>query len=303
MPISLLSETGLEDWLAQQPAYRAAWVRAAGFKSERHRVLPLPNAQGVLCAAVVGIGNTGCAEDLPLHFFAAIPERLPPGNWSIETPLSPAQATRACSGWLLGQYSFDRYRGTRAGGTERRLLPPSGADVLQAQRVAAADRLVRDLVNTPASDLGPVALATVAESVATEHGGEFSQVVGEALLDQRLPMIHAVGRAGPEQPRLIDVRWGRPDAPRVTLVGKGVCFDTGGLDLKPPQSMALMKKDMGGAATAPRPGADGHAGRPRPAPAPADSGGGEFSECAGLSPGRCPAFAQWTHGGNWQHGC
>ncbi len=249
-PLYLVAEQGLDAWLTTQPANVVDWVRACNFKAEKSSVLSLPDARGQLAAAVVGLGGMSGPEELGLYGFAAMPERLPPGDWEFAPDLPTALATLAATGWLLGQYRFDRYRARPGAAGSRRLRVSPETDIRHACRVAAADGLVRDLVNTPASDLGPVALAAAAQAVAQDHGADCRQVVGEALISARLPVIHAVGRAGPEEPRLIDMRWGRADAPRVTLVGKGVCFDTGGLDLKLSQSMALMKKDMGGAATA-----------------------------------------------------
>jgi len=154
-------------------------------------------------------------------------------------------------GWALGRYRFDAYRGQdpRRGDCAT-LVAPAGADVGYVRRVAAADALARDLINTPAGDMGPEQLSAAASALARTGGASFREVVGDALLDERLHMIHAVGRAGPQPPRLLELQWGEADHPSVTLVGKGVCFDTGGLDLKNPQGMLLMKKDMGGAACA-----------------------------------------------------
>lgn len=247
-PVWLVTERGLDAWLARQPAATANWVRANGFKGEPHRVLLLPDASGEAGGALFGLGRLGAATLLDLRHAAALPERLPEGRWYVATELDAAAATRVALGWAMGRYRFDRFRKPQATPRPVRLVAPPGADLDHVRRAADADALARDLVNTPASDLGPVELAAAAAGLATRHGARFTQVVGDELLVQRLPAIHAVGRAGPQPPRLLDLRWGDPAHPKITLVGKGVCFDTGGLDLKQPTAMALMKKDMGGAA-------------------------------------------------------
>ncbi|MEL6318191.1 MAG: leucyl aminopeptidase family protein, partial [Pseudomonadota bacterium] len=150
--------------------------------------------------------------------------------------------------WALGGYRFAAYRAPAEPGPAR--LRATAADWAAAEPTASAVHLGRDLINTPASDLGPAALEAAVAAMAARFGAEMSVVTGDALLERNHPMIHAVGRAGPEAPRLIDLVWGPADAPKVTLVGKGVCFDTGGLDIKPARAMRLMKKDMGGAAAA-----------------------------------------------------
>jgi len=149
-------------------------------------------------------------------------------------------------GWLLTGYVFDRYRDQTA--PAARLVAPEGVDAAKIEILAEGEALTRDLINTPASDMGPDNLEEAARLLAEAHGAEIEVTTGDDLLDKNLPMIHTVGRAADRAPRLIDMRWGST-GPRLTLVGKGVCFDTGGLNLKPGASMGLMKKDMGGAAT------------------------------------------------------
>lgn len=249
-PLWLVTEGGLEGWLASQPAAAAAWVRANGFQGERHRLLLLAGQGGELAGAVYGLGSLPSADELGVWHVAGLPGKLAQGRWSLATPLAPASATRAALGWAMGCYRFDRLRRTPANQRQASLATPEGADMAYVRRAAAADAFARDLVNTPAGDLGPAELAAAAEAVAARHGAKFRQVVGDELLRERLPAIHAVGRAGPQAPRLIDLSWGHERHPRLTLVGKGVCFDTGGLDLKPSTGMALMKKDMGGSAMA-----------------------------------------------------
>src|SRR5262249_46147509 len=156
--------------------------------------------------------------------------------------------TQAAIAWGLGAYAFDRYKKRKR--PAPRLAPPDGADMAEAARIVAASWLARGLVNTPTNDMGPEALHAAAEAVAKAYGASFEAIVGDALLTQNYPLIHAVGRAAKEAPRLLHLSWGDANAPRVALVGKGVCFDTGGLDIKPSSGMRLMKKDMGGAANA-----------------------------------------------------
>jgi leucyl aminopeptidase len=171
--------------------------------------------------------------------------RLPAGAWRIATDLDPDAAAEAALAALLAQYRFARYRAAAV--PPARLVPPPGVDAGRLAAIAAAEFLTRDLVNTPAADMGPAELEAALRSLAAEFGARITATVGAALIPAGFPLIHAVGRASPRAPRLLELRWGAA-GPALTLVGKGVCFDTGGLDLKPSASMLLMKKDMGGAA-------------------------------------------------------
>jgi leucyl aminopeptidase len=247
-PLWIVTEGELQDWLAGQPAPVAAWVRAHGFQAERHRVLSLPSPEGGIGGAVVGLGALSCAQDLTLWHAAGLSERLPPQSWHLGRPLPPRAATRFLLGWLMGAYRLSRYRLEGAPAPRAALVPPPGADLGYADAAARATALARDLINTPANDMGPEELAEAALDLARGHGARCQVLSGGELAGY--PMLRAVGGASPRAPRLIDLRWGERDAPRVTLVGKGVCFDTGGLDLKPSAAMLLMKKDMGGAACA-----------------------------------------------------
>jgi leucyl aminopeptidase len=173
---------------------------------------------------------------------------LPPGPWRIATPLAAAAATAAAVGWAHGSYRFDRYRAkTSPERAPATLVPPQLAEMTQVRRISAALAMARDLVNTPACDLTPERLAEQALQMARRCGAQGHIVTGDAL-QEGFPAIHAVGRAAESAPRLLDFSWGDPGAPRVTLIGKGVCFDSGGLDIKAAPGMLLMKKDMGGAA-------------------------------------------------------
>ncbi len=221
------------DDLSSAPASLAALARANGFAGEAGAVLA--NADG----ALLGVGD---ASDP--FIVAAAAEKLPEGDYRIEGALDRA----GLLGWALGGYRFDRYKKGKA--ASARLIAPAGADGVDARRVAGAVAFVRDLVNTPAGDMLPDALEKEARTLAAEFGATVAVIVGDDLLADGFNMIHAVGRASAAAPRLIDIAWGRADAPKLTLVGKGVCFDSGGLDIKGAEGMSLMKKDMGGAAHA-----------------------------------------------------
>lgn len=250
-PLWLVGETGLDAWLSQRPEAAANWARACGFRGQAQRLLLLPGPGGLIAGAALGIGTTPVSDAGWTWTLAGLPDKLLPGSWHLVTPLQGGAATQALLGWALGRYRFDQYRKASDGAPQpATLAAPGGADVEYVRLAAAAEALVRDLINTPAGDMGPEELAAAAGRMAAQHGASCEQIVGGALTGAGLHMIHAVGRAGPQEPRLIDLRWGDPSSPRVTLVGKGVCFDTGGLDVKNPQGMLLMKKDMGGAACA-----------------------------------------------------
>jgi leucyl aminopeptidase len=249
-PLWLVTEADLPRWLSEQPAQTATWVRANGFQGERHRVLTLPGADGQIAGAVVGLGALRGTVDLKLWHAAGLSDRLPALQYRLATPLAAPAATHFVLGWLTGAYRMSRYRAAPTPTSRAALVPPPQADVVYAQTAASATSFARDLINTPANDLGPAELAAAAIELAGQHGARCEVIVGEALKARDFPLIQAVGAASPRGPRLIDLKWGDPTAPRVTLVGKGVCFDTGGLDLKPSAGMLLMKKDMGGAACA-----------------------------------------------------
>jgi leucyl aminopeptidase len=251
IPLHLLTESEFAAWLATQPGGARDWLAAHQFRAEAGRILTVPGGAGQIGLAVAGLGSgTGVQGLTPAHA-AAWSERLPGGVYRLATELPRAAADAVAFGWLNGHYRFQRYRSTPPADVPRaRLCVPAGADESLARAAAAACALARDLINTPASDLGPAELADAAAAVATRAGARLAVTTGDDLLSANFPLIHAVGRASSRAPRLIDLRWGDPDAPSVTLVGKGVCFDTGGLAIKPSTAMLLMKKDMGGAAVA-----------------------------------------------------
>ncbi|MGH8297787.1 MAG: leucyl aminopeptidase family protein [Steroidobacteraceae bacterium] len=247
-PLWIMTEGELQSWLASQPSPVIAWVRAHGFQAERHRVLSLPSPEGGIGGAVLGLGALRSAHELTLWHAAALPERLPAQSWHLATQLLPQAATHFLLGWLMGGYRMMRYRLEGPEPARAALVPPPAADLRYADAAARATALARDLINTPANDMGPEELAEAALDVARSRGARCQVLAGGELAGY--PLLRAVGAASAREPRLIDLRWGEHEAPRVTLVGKGVCFDTGGLDLKPSAGMLLMKKDMGGAACA-----------------------------------------------------
>lgn len=238
-----LSKTTLEAWRAAAVPAQRAWVEAHGFVAESGRTLVLPGEGGRVAAVLVGLEGP-----LDIWAFGGLPTSLPAGTYALADSVEAETATAAAFGWALGGYHFSRYKGPER--APANLVWPRAADRAAVERAASATALVRDLVNTPANDLGPAELATAAEGLAKEFGARFSVITGDELLTRNYPMIHAVGRASSRAPRLIDIEWGDPSAPKVTLVGKGVCFDSGGLDLKDAAGMLMMKKDMGGAAHA-----------------------------------------------------
>lgn len=220
-----------------------SWAGANDFNGEAGRVLVLPGKDGSIAGALFGTGDDEQGGQSQL-LAGKLARSLPEGDWHIEG--NPDHAELTALAFLMGGYSFTRYR--KGNGKTIRLAVPEGVDAAETQRIADAVTLARDLINTPTNDMGPDALEQAARDLASKNGATISTVEGDALLKHNLPMIHAVGRAGSIAPRLIDLKWGKDSDPKITLVGKGVCFDTGGLDIKPASGMLLMKKDMGGAA-------------------------------------------------------
>jgi leucyl aminopeptidase len=238
--IEPIAEGGLEGWLARQGASARAWVSANRFQGKAGQHLLIPNADGRIGAVVLGV-----QPGRDIWSYGGLPLSLPDATYRLPDDMSEASATAACLGWALGGYGFTRYKKRER--EPARLAMPKAADKAAVRREAEAIFLVRDLVNTPSENMGPAELAEAARAVAKAGKARCSIIVGDELLKQNYPSIHAVGRASSRAPRLIDIRWGAR-GPRVTLVGKGVCFDSGGLDLKSTANMHLMKKDMGGAA-------------------------------------------------------
>ena len=249
LPIWLARPKGLEALLGALPPTQAAWLRSIGFKATARRHALLPGADGALAGAILGLGD---APDRPgalpgSAFLGLLPTVLPARDYHLANAADDAQL--AAVAWGLGGYRFRRYKSGEADALPR-LKVPDGTDRGQVASIVDAVSFGRDLINTPSNDMGPAELELAARAVAQRFGATVTSVIGDELLARNFPLIHAVGRASPRAPRLIDIIAGRPDAPKVTLVGKGICFDTGGLDIKPSSAMLLMKKDMGGAATA-----------------------------------------------------
>ena len=244
LPLFVLSEDALNDWLATQTDLTAAWVKSQGFTGALGQALTVPGEGGTPHLAIAGYGTEHTRARARFHLAAAA-AKLPEGTYFLAGGMPADAVAVETLGWLLAAYRFDRYKSKPP--LKARLVAPDGIDGAQIAAIAAGECLTRDLINTPASDMGPAELEQAARDLAHTHGARITVIAGDDLLKQNFPMIHAVGRAADRAPRLIDMRWGET-GPKLTLVGKGVCFDTGGLNLKPGASMGLMKKDMGGAA-------------------------------------------------------
>jgi leucyl aminopeptidase len=231
----------LKAWLAKRPAPESRWLVRSGFVARTGELSAVPDEAGGFAYFVLGLGK----GDDPLAL-AAFSEGLPAGTYALDDVPQEMGGARGTLAWLLGLYAFDRYR--KSDRASLKLVLPEGVDGAEVSRIAEGVFLARDLINMPSNEMGPEELAAAASVLAKRHGAKLSLIVGDALLKANYPLIHTVGRASARAPRLIDVRWGRAGAPKVTLVGKGVCFDSGGLDLKSSSGMLTMKKDMGGAA-------------------------------------------------------
>ena len=239
-PIHLIDSDGLNALAATHGERAARWAAASDFKAKAHTFCLVPDDAGNLSMVLCGHDPEAPA----LWSLAHLPRRLPQGIYRLD---GADDANSAALGWALGAYRFDLYKSKAE--TPAILAWPAGADQARVTATAQAICLARDLINTPAQDLTPAALQEAMETLGAAHGATVSTVIGDDLLKQNFPAIHAVGRAAADAPRLIDLTWGDENAPKVTLVGKGVCFDSGGLDIKVAANMRLMKKDMGGAAT------------------------------------------------------
>ena len=242
-PITAVDRAGLAQLLTTLPGATRQWLQTTGFTAAPDSHTLVADAQGQLARVFAGVA----AADHPFAL-SALPNTLPPGSYCLAKDglqLAPEQASQS---WELGAYEFDLYKPRRRAPAE--LQMPSSPQAQRGLAVAAAVAATRDLVNTPAEHMGPVELAQAARLVARQHGARFREVVGDALLKQNFPAIHAVGRASTRAPRVIELNWGKARDPLLCIVGKGVCFDSGGLDIKGPEGMRQMKKDMGGAANA-----------------------------------------------------
>src|SRR6201996_4047627 len=245
IPITFVTKSSWGTIRDALPPQAAQFARAHDFAAKPGACLVLPTAEGQIAQVLFGLEEADAKSRDPFRP-GALPGLLPPGTYRFAN--APHDARLATLAFALGLYRFGRYR--KAEVPDAKLVPPDGVDAADVLRMSEAAMLARDLVNTPSNDMGPAELEHAARQVAERFGADFRCVTGDDLVQQNFPLIHAVGMASTRAPRLIDFSWGDPSHPKVTLVGKGVCFDTGGLDLKPSSGMLIMKKDMGGAANA-----------------------------------------------------
>lgn len=240
IPLYAVSSANYEQWLTNLPGVQQKWLKASGFHAKPGELCSMPDSSGELHGYAFGMAEQGW-----LYQLAPLPAKLSAGEYRLVSDWSPEQRLQAGLGWGLACYQFSLY-----------VKPPKEMPVLalgediatDVKRLFAAQSLVRDLINTPTEDLGPAQLADAMQAEADEFNADMSTVLGIDLLTRNFPAIHAVGRASDREPRLLKMGWGDESHPLLALCGKGVCFDTGGLNLKPGGGMALMKKDMGGAA-------------------------------------------------------
>ncbi|MBZ0148167.1 MAG: leucyl aminopeptidase family protein, partial [Pseudorhodoplanes sp.] len=242
IPISFVTAASWRDVSGKLDAAARAFAEASGFEPKPGRYLALPGPDGGLGAVLFGLEKPDGPRDLFLP--GSLAGLLPDGLYRFAN--APHDARLAALAFALGTYRFTRYR--KGDDRKIRLVLPDGVDGADLTRIIDGVTLARDLINTPSNDMGPQELEDAARALAKRQGATTSCIAGDDLLKNNFPLIHAVGRASSRAPRLIDLRWGDTKHPKVTLVGKGVCFDTGGLDIKPDSAMLIMKKDMGGAA-------------------------------------------------------
>lgn len=242
-PVTVVDKPGYKALLEHLPSATTRWLDTVGFNGAADSHALVPDADGQLQQVFAGVAH---AQD-PLAL-AALPLALPEGHYTLDSRGLALPPEFAALSWELGGYGFDRYK--PSGRAPAKLTMTSSAAVQRGLAQARAIALARDLINTPAEHMGPADLAKAAQVLAKQHGATFKQLQGESLLKRNFPAIHAVGRASSRAPRLIELKWGKAKHPRLSIVGKGVCFDSGGLDIKGAEGMRLMKKDMGGAANA-----------------------------------------------------
>ena len=248
-PIHCLYESELAAFLEARPSFVKGFVTLQEFKAKAGQVLVVPTPQGVVDRVLLGLGDKGKADAM---LFRALPGKLPGGDYRLSATPEGLDPTQVALAFALGGYRFDRYKPRKDDAAPRRLVADESVDLDEVHAVAHACALVRDMVNTPANDMGPLQIETIAREIAERYGATLDVVVGDDLLDRNYPAVHAVGRAAvpARAPRILELTWGDAAHPRLAIVGKGVVFDTGGLDIKPSNGMRLMKKDMGGAAHA-----------------------------------------------------
>ncbi len=242
MPITVVRRSSFVEWKKKLPVQQIAWIETNGFESHSNFAFLQPNDTGGAYQFIYLVSNNAKLWD-----WANLPCSLPSGIYALnEEGLDHSDLYNVTLAWSLATYRYDRYK--FSGLIPPQLVWPKRCDHAAIESNATSNHLVRDLINTPANDLGPEELSSAAEKLAKKYGAEVSIIIGDDLIKHNYPAIHAVGRAHDRAPRLVDIRWGKATDRKLTLVGKGVCFDTGGLNLKPPSGMELMKKDMGGAA-------------------------------------------------------
>lgn len=250
IPILAVSQADWPGVLDAQPGRLAALADMAGFKAKAGEVLLVPAHDGALEQVVFGLGHPSNPA-AAARSFRALPSKLGQGQYGLDQKSEGLDQSTIGLAWAFGSYSFDRYK-SQASKPSPQLVVGAAVDAQSILQIAQACALAKDMVNTPANDMGPAEIEAVARDLAQRFGAEISVITGDALLAQNYPAVHAVGRASHESraSRMIEITWGRPEHPLICLVGKGVVFDTGGLDMKPSAGMRLMKKDMGGAAHA-----------------------------------------------------
>lgn len=240
IPLYPVNSSSYEQWLANLPGHQQKWLKAAGFRARSGQLCNLPDSNGELHGYAFGMAEQGW-----LYQLASLPSKLSAGSYRLVSDWQADQRLQASLGWGLASYKFDLYcKSSR----QKASLLLDGDIALDTERLLAAQLLVRDLINTPTEDMGPAQLADAMAVEADNFGASMSVIHGVDLLSKNFPAIHAVGRASDREPRLLKMEWGNDDHPLLALCGKGVCFDTGGLNLKPGAGMGLMKKDMGGGA-------------------------------------------------------
>lgn len=241
IPLDVVRKTEYEVFLSRQPKLVKTWLTTSGFQPDAGKTCLVPGRDHALSRAIAVVADLSSPWG-----YARLPSLLPKLTFRVTTELTKRQANALALGWALGTYRFERYK--KKGSAFGYLLWPRAADRRAVSLRVEAIGLCRDLINTPANDLGPRELADAGRTLSRKHQARATVIEGEQLLKRNYPAIYTVGRASSRPPLLFDMRWGQPKHRKLTLVGKGVCFDTGGLDLKPADYMRLMKKDMGGAA-------------------------------------------------------
>ncbi len=246
IPLHVVETQNFPDWLTAQKKAVKNWVNVQGFDAKLGRICLLPDEHGQISGIVFGWGEASARARGRFHLARAA-KNLPTGIYQIISDLPESVLEECALGWLLAGYQFDRYKKGRDTGAS--LCVPKGVDAPKIEAMASAAFLTRELIDTPTNDMGPDQLEKAFDELARAFKAKTTIIIGDDLLKHNLPLVHAVGRASDQAPRILDMTWGNKDHPKVTLVGKGVCFDTGGLNIKPGASMGLMKKDMGGGAT------------------------------------------------------